>query len=392
MKGTIKALAAAALALGLAQGAAAQTQGVTDKEVVIGSVNDLSGIFAAIGVPAMNGASLRFEQANAAGGVHGRQIKFVVEDHGYQLPKATQAYNKLVNRDQVFAMIMSLGTPHNLAGFKIMDPKGIFNINPLTAAREMLPHEGGENKFVAFSSYYDQTVAGLRYLNKEFGVKKVCTMYLPTDFGMEISSASKEKAAELGMEFVSETTHKPDEQDFVGAVQKLRADGCQVVTMALGVRAGITVVGTAKQLGWTDVKFLATSAGFLEAVAAVPGGVTDGLYAAAGWVDLQARKTDAVPAKFMADYTGKFNQPATGFAMLGYATADIVVRALEAAGKDLTKESFLKAMESLDFKDELTDMQMKYTPESHQGANEVTISVVKGGVWNLIARETASGS
>ena len=392
MKGTIKALAAAALALGLAQGAAAQTQGVTDREVVIGSVNDLSGIFAAIGVPAMNGASLRFEQANAAGGVHGRQIKFVVEDHGYQLPKATQAYNKLVNRDQVFAMIMSLGTPHNLAGFKIMDPKGIFNINPLTAAREMLPHEGGENKFVAFSSYYDQTVAGLRYLTKEFGVKKVCTMYLPTDFGMEISSASKEKAAELGMEFVSETTHKPDEQDFVGAVQKLRADGCQVVTMALGVRAGITVVGTAKQLGWTDVKFLATSAGFLEAVAAVPGGVTDGLYAAAGWVDLQARKTDPVPAKFMADYTGKFNQPATGFAMLGYATADIVVRALEAAGKDLTKESFLKAMESLDFKDELTDMQMKYTPESHQGANEVTISVVKGGVWNLIARETASGS
>ena len=387
MKGTMKALAAGALALGLAQAAMAQTQGVTDKEVVIGSVNDLSGIFAAIGVPAMNGASLRFEQANAAGGVHGRQIKFVVEDHGYQLPKATQAYNKLVNRDKVFAMIMSLGTPHNLAGFKIMDPKGVFNINPLTAAREMLPHEGGENKFVAFSSYYDQTVAGLRYLNKEFGVKKVCTMYLPTDFGMEISSASKEKAAELGMEFVSETTHKPDEQDFVGAVQKLRADGCQIVTMALGVRAGITVVGTAKQLGWTDVKFLATSAGFLEAVAAVPGGVTDGLYAAAGWVDLQARKNDPVPAKFIADYTAKYNQPATGFAMLGYDTADIVIRALEAAGLDLTADSFKKAMESLDFKDELTDMHIKYTPENHQGANEVTISVVKDGIWNLIARE-----
>jgi len=390
MKVTMKALAAGALALGLAQGALAETQGVSDKEVVIGSVNDLSGIFAAIGVPAMNGASLRFEQANAAGGVHGRMIKFVVEDHGYQLPKATQAYNKLVNRDKAFAMIMSLGTPHNLAGFKIMDPKGVFNINPLTAAREMLPHEGGENKFVAFSSYYDQTVAGLRYLNKEFGVKKVCTMYLPTDFGMEISSASKEKAAELGMEFVSETTHKPDEQDFVGAVQKLRADGCEVVTMALGVRAGITVVGTAKQLGWTDVKFLATSAGFLEAVAAVPGGVTDGLYAAAGWVDLQARKNDPVPAKFMADYTAKYSQPATGFAMLGYATADIVVRALESAGPDLTQESFLKAMESLDFKDELTDMQMKYTPDNHQGANEVTISVVKDGMWNLIARESGA--
>ncbi|MFN3292151.1 MAG: ABC transporter substrate-binding protein [Gemmobacter sp.] len=386
MKRTITALAAGALALGLAQ-ASAQTQGVSDTEVVIGSVNDLSGIFAAVGVPAINGAMLRIEQANAAGGVHGRQIRFVVEDHGYQLPKATQAYNKLVNRDQVFAMILSLGTPHNLAGFQIMDPKGIFNINPLTAAREMLPEPNSPNKFTAFSSYYDQTVAGMKYLNATYGATKVCTMYLPTDFGMEISAATKEQAAAANMTFVSETTHKPDEQDFVGAVQKLRADGCQVVTMALGVRAGITVVGTAKQLGWTDVKFLATSAGFLEAVAAVPGGVTDGLYAAAGWVDLQARKDDPVPARFIADYTAKYGQPATGFAMLGYTTADTLVRALEAAGKDLTQDSFRAAMESLDYQDELLDTRIRYTPENHQGANDVTISVVSGGIWNLKARQ-----
>jgi branched-chain amino acid transport system substrate-binding protein len=391
MKRTTTALAAA-LALGLAAGAQAQTEGVSDTEVVIGSVNDLSGIFAAVGVPAINGANLRIDEANAAGGVHGRQIRFVVEDHGYQLPRATQGYNKLVNRDRVFAMILSLGTPHNLAGFKIMDPKGIFNINPLTAAREMLPAEGWENKFTAFSSYYDQTVAGMKYLHDTYGATKACTMYLPTDFGIEISNATKEQAAAVGMEFVSETTHKPDEQDFVGAVQKLRADGCQVVTMALGVRAGITVVGTAKQLGWTDVKFLATSAGFLEAVAAVPGGVTEGLYAAAGWVDLQARRADPVPAKFVAAYEAKYGQPATGFAMLGYTTADTVIRALEAAGPELTQESFRAAMESLDYYDDLLDTQIRYTPENHQGANDVTISVVEGGLWKLIARQAGSGS
>lgn len=387
MKQAMKALAGAALALGMAQGAHAQTQGVSANEVVIGSVNDLSGIFAAVGVPAINGAQLRIEQANAAGGVHGRQIKFVVEDHGYQLPKATQGYNKLVNRDQVFAMILSLGTPHNLAGFQIMDPKGIFNINPLTAAREMLPEPAPANKFTAFSSYYDQTVAGMKYLKATYGATKACTMYLPTDFGIEISSATKEQAEAVGMTFVSETTHRPDEQDFVGAVQKLRADGCEVVTMALGVRAGITVVGTAKQLGWTDVKFLATSAGFLEAVAAVPGGVTDGLYAAAGWVDLQARKDDPAPAKFMADYTAKYGQPATGFAMLGYTTADTLVRALEAAGPDLTQESFLAAMRSLDYQDDLLDTKIRYTADNHQGANDVTISVVKDGLWHLVARQ-----
>ena len=386
MKKMMTSLFAAAVALGMAQAAVAQTQGVSDTEVVLGSVNDLSGIFAAVGVPAVNGANLKFDQVNAAGGVHGRKIRFVVEDHTYQLPKSTQAYNKLINRDRVFANLLSLGTPHNLAGFQLMDPKGIFNINPLTAAREML-QDPVDNKFTGFSSYYDQTVAGMRYLANEYGLTKVCTMYLPTDFGLEISEATKEQAEALGMTFVSETTHKPDEQEFVGAVQKLRADGCEVVTMALGVRAGITVVGTAKQLGWSDVKFLATSAGFLEAVAAVPGGVTDGLYAAAGWVDLQARRDDPAPAKFIAEYEAAFGQPATGFAMLGYNAAETVVRALEAAGPDLTQDSFREAMQNLEYYSDLLDTQIKYSPDNHQGANDITISVVDSGLWKLVGRE-----
>lgn len=384
MKVFAKLAAAGVIALSAAT-AQAET-GVTDTEVIFGSVNDLSGVFAAVGVPATKGANMYFDEVNAAGGVHGRQIKFLVEDHGYQLPRATQGYNKLINRDGVFAMLLSLGTPMNLAGFKLMDPQGIPNIGPLTAAREMLG-EPVHNKFASFSSYYDQMIAGVTYLNGEFGSKKVCTMYLPTDFGMEILAGSKDAAAKLGIEFVSETTHKPDEQDFVGAVTKLRGDGCEIVTMALGVRAGITVVGTAKKLGWTDVKFLASSAGFLDVVAAVPGGVTDGLYAAAGWVDLAARASDPAPAKFMADFEAKYGEKASGFAMLGYTAARNVHKALEVAGKDLTRESFIAAMETLEYRDELLDVDMKYSPDNHQGVNLVTISVVENGFWKLITRQ-----
>jgi branched-chain amino acid transport system substrate-binding protein len=386
----IRTALAAALAIGLGSMAGAQTQGVSATEVVVGSVTDLSGIFAAVGTPATNGAILRFEQANAAGGVHGRQVRFVVEDMGYQLPRATQAYNKLVNRDQVFAMLLSLGTPHNLAGFQIMDPKGIFNVAPMTAAIEML-REPIDNKFTLLNTYYEQTTEGMRYLRETFGLERVCTMYLPTDFGFEIANATKNEAAGMGLTFVSETTHKPDEQDFVGAVQKLRADGCEIVTMALGVRAGITVVGTAKQLGWTDVKFLATSAGFLEAVAAVPGGVTDGLYAAAGWVDLQARRNDPAPAKFIAEYEARFGHPATGFAMLGYAAADLFLRALDAAGPDLTQDSFRAGMYALDYFDQLLDARIVFGPGKHQGTSMVTISVVEGGFWKLLDRKQAAG-
>lgn len=386
MKHKVTWLTACAAALGLGVAAQAQTRGVTEDEVVIGSVNDLSGVFAAVGVPAVNGANMYFDMINEDGGVHGREVRFIVEDHGYQLPRATQAYNKLINRDEVFAMLLSLGTPHNLAGFRLMDPRGVFNINPLTAAREML-QEPVENKFILFSSYYDQTIAGIEYLSEEFDAQNVCSMYLPTDFGEEIAAGTRDAADQLGLTFASETTHRPDDQDFVGAIQKLRSDGCEIVTYALGVRQGITAVGTAKQLGWEDVKFLTTSAGFLGAVAEVPGGVTDGLYAAAGWVDLTARADDPAPSEFIAAYEERHDQPASGFAMLGYSAARTVVRALEAAGPDLTQESFRSGMESLDYHDDLMDTRISYSPDNHQGANDVTISVVRDGTWELIARQ-----
>ena len=124
------ALAVAATSM-LTAGAMAQ-QGVTDTEVLIGSNNDLSGPFAAFGGPATKAAQMYFDEINAAGGVHGRKIRFVVEDHGYQMPKAIQGMNKLINGDKVFAMLLSLGTPMNIAAFKLQDAKGIPNISPLS--------------------------------------------------------------------------------------------------------------------------------------------------------------------------------------------------------------------------------------------------------------------
>ncbi|WP_353311975.1 ABC transporter substrate-binding protein [Shimia sp. NS0008-38b] len=384
MRHLMTALATGAAAL--ASHAWADTQGVSDGEVVIGSVNDLSGIFAAVGVPAVNGANMRFEEANAEGGVHGRQIRFVVEDNGYQIPRAMQGYNKLLNRDKVFAMLLSLGTPMNVAGFKLLDPKGIPNVGPLSAARQML-QEPIDNKFIGFSSYYDQVQVGAKYLAEEFGAQEICTMYIPSDFGKEIAESTADVAEAMGLTMGSETTHKPDELDFVGSLGKHKAAGCDIITMALGVRQGITVVGTAKKLGWTDVKFLNTSAGFLEPVAMVPGGVTDGLYAASGWQDLYERAGDPVPGKFIADYNAKFDQPASGFAMLGYSAADTLVRALEAAGPDLTHESFITAMETLDYLDELSGSQITYGPEDHRGADEIVISVVKDGGWKTVTKQ-----
>ncbi|MCA8868747.1 MAG: ABC transporter substrate-binding protein [Rhodobacteraceae bacterium] len=386
MKKLTTSLMAGALAFGMGVAVQAQTQGVSDDEVLIGSVNDLSGVFAAVGVPAVAGANMRFDEANAAGGVHGRKIRFIVEDNGYQIPRAMQGYNKLLNSDKVFAMLLSLGTPMNLAGFKLMDPKGIPNINPLSAARQML-QEPLHTHFAGTASYYDQVLAGVTYLTREFGGTKICSMYIPSDFGLEIHEGTVDITKKLNLTLAAETTHKPDELDFVGALTKLREAGCNVVTLALGVRQAITVVGTAKKLGWNDVKFLNTSAGFLGVVAAVPGGVTDGLYAASGWVDLYSHADDPDVAIFMKNFKAKYDQPASGFSMLGYVGADTVIRGLEAAGRDLTHDSFIAGLESLKYHSALMDTEIEMSKTNHQGAKDIVISIVRDGGWVTLARE-----
>ncbi len=386
MSNLFQRLATATALTAFATMGSAQTQGVTDDEIVIGSVNDLSGIFAAVGVPATKGANVVFDRVNANGGIHGRTIRFVVEDNGYQMPRAMQGYNKLLNRDKVFAMLQSLGTPMNLAGFKLLDPKGIPNVAPLTAARQML-QEPVKNKFTSFSTYYDQARVGVNYLAGQFGSQAVCTMYLPTDFGAEILEGSKAGAEEAGISFAAETTHKPDETDFVGSLSKLKEEGCDIVTMALGVRQAITVVGTAKKMGLDDMKFLGTSASFLTVVAQVPGGVTDGFYAAASWLDLWARADEPAPAAFIEEYKAATGEDPVGFAMLGYSAAEMMVKALEAAGPDLTHDSFIAAMESLDYMDELVGNHITYGPDDHQGADTVFVNVVENGAWKLVYEE-----
>lgn len=387
MKSAIRnSILALGLAAGMASGAQAQ-QGVTDTEVRIGSNGDLSGVFAPFNVQAIKAAQQYFDEVNAAGGVHGRKIKFIVEDHGYQVPKAVQNYNKLVNSDKVFAMILNLGTPHVIAGFKMMEPAKVANISPLTAARQML--EGDTTyKYTGLSSYYDQMKSGIEFLAKQTGAKEICAMYFPSDFGLEVYEGTKEKTEELGLKFAAETTHKPDDQDFVGSLTKLREAGCDIVATAVGVRQTIVILGTAKKLGWNDVAFIGSSAGFNTAVAKVPGGVTEGYYAAAGWSDLEHRLgTDPELKKWADSFKATTGEDPGTAAQLGRSAAVVLVKGLEAAGKDLTPESFQKGMETLEFDDHILDAHIKYGPNDHQGGDIIVVSKIEGGVWKEVGRQ-----
>jgi len=387
MKRLIKLATAMTMGAALITSASAQTQGVSDTEIVVGSSTDLSGIFAAFGAPAVKAAQLYFDEVNADGGIYGRKIKFVVEDHGYQLPKAISTINKLVNRDRIFVMFLQLGTPMNIASFPLLQAKRIANVFPLTLARQLLK-KPIEYRYSPGASYYDQIRTGIAYLANTKGAKNICSMYIATDFGKEIQQGAMDEAKALGLAYAAETTHKPDDADFVGSLTKLKQAGCDVVAMALGVRQTITAYVTAGRMGWKNVSFISSAAGFHSVMAKVPGGVTEGLYAAAVWSDILPRVGNPIVGAWFQKYVKATGVafPSTG-ALLGRSGAEVLVRALKAAGPDLNPATFKTGMESLDYHDEILDAQMTYSPTDHSGADQVVISVIKNGNWKELFRK-----
>jgi branched-chain amino acid transport system substrate-binding protein len=371
-------------AIAMVTGASAQTRGVTATEVTFGMPTDISGPAATYGVSSSNGIKMRFEEANEQGGIFGRKLKLIVEDQAYQVPKAVQACNKLINRDKVFAFIGPLGTPMNNACFKDQFATGVPNLFPLSSARSM--YEPFERlKFIDGATYVDQIRSGINYFVKNKGVQKVCVMYQDTDFGKEILEGAKEQTEKLGMKLVETTSHKPTDQDFTAPITKLREAGCQLVAMGASVKDAIIPYNTARKAGWNDVVFLGAASSYDSFVGAAPG--MDGFYAM-GLTEMPYVDSP-VPSvkKFVEDYKKSFNVDPNIGAVYGYVGADLTVLALKNAGKDLTTDSFIKGMEAIkDYHDIFNGPPINFSDKIRQGANSSFLAEVKGGRWTRVTQ------
>jgi len=261
MKTTLLAVGMTLAALAAASAGLAQTdnRGVTKSEVVLGTHTDLSGPAATYGVSSSNAVKMRFDEVNEKGGIHGRKIRYVIEDSQYQVPRAVQAGTKLINRDKIFAMVAPLGTPMNNALFKDQFDAGVPNLFPLSAARSMY-EPFNKLKFYGAASYVDQVRAGINYFVTKKGKKAVCAMYQDTDFGKEVLDGVQMQVDKLKVKLVETTTHKPTDQDFTAQITRLKGAGCDLVVLGTIVRDSIVPYATARKIGWTDVDFLGSAA------------------------------------------------------------------------------------------------------------------------------------
>ena len=403
MKHILMAATAALAGLAFAGSAAAQ-QGVTDTTITLGSHTPLSGPLQPWGAGSTGAAQLVFAQVNAAGGIHGRQIELIVEDSAYLVPKATEAGRKLITDDGIFAMLLSLGTPHNDAVLPLQGEFDVPNLLPMTAARSMsiTKGDGLPDSFGAISTYYDQIRIAVSHFAAE-GRTAPCVIYLDTDFGQEILDGAIAGAEEAGLSVVETAAHQPGDRDYVGSLSKLVGAGCDSIYLGVNFPEAMAVKATAAQMAaqvapLADMPIVGSTAIF-EAAVVVLGDANgilpalEGLYAAAGWLDLaDAKNPDLNPfaaeaAAFEEGFMAATGVPlVTGAVLLGHNAATIAVAALEAAGPDLNPDTLVTGMESVTVDNIFTGDQISYGPGSRQGSTAVYLSQIQNGAWSFVEK------
>jgi branched-chain amino acid transport system substrate-binding protein len=326
-----------------------------------------------------NAIRLLFDEANAKGGINGRKIRYIVEDSQYQVPRAVQAMNKLLNNDKVFMTLQDGGTPMNNATWPMAIEKNTPKLLPLTAARSMYePYH--RLKFSQTSSYVDQMRSGIKYFVEQRGKKAICIMYQDTDFGKDVLAGVTMQAEAENLKIVATTAHKPTDTDFTAAVTKLREAKCDLLTLGTIVRDTMIIISTAKKVGW-DVDMLGQAASYDTAVATAPGGTGEGFYSMTPTLYVYPDDPRPNVRDLMARYRAKYGIDMNYIGQTGVSVAEIALEALQRAGRDLTVDSLVTAMESLHEFTDIYGNTYSFGPNQHHGSTKAFLAVVKDGRW-----------
>ena len=359
-------------------------QGISKNEILIGTIQDLSGPLAGYGKQARNGMLLRIEEINEQGGIHGRKIKLLVEDSAYDTKKAVLAAQKLVTQDKIFAMVGHIGTAQNNAAMPIQFEKEVVNFFPLTAAREMY-EPFHRLKFAVAPTYYEQLRGALPRLVRQKNVAKVCAIYQDDEFGLEVLRGAVDGLKSERMALTEKASFKRGATDFSSQVAKMQASGCELVVLGTIIRETIGGIATAKRLGFNPT-FIGSSAAYTDLIHKLGGPAMNGLYAT---MTVQNPYTDEAsqPIRFWANkYKTKFNEDPTVFSVYGYSLVDTFLKAAGKAGPNLSTESFIKAMDTMKIPPDIFgSAEMTFSPTKRLGSNATRLSQLQENRWKVVS-------
>jgi branched-chain amino acid transport system substrate-binding protein len=346
-------------------------------------VQDLSGPIVGFSKPTVNGMRMRVDEINASGGIHGRKLRLLVEDHGYDPKKAVLAAQKLVQRDKIFAVLGSIGTPTAMAAMPLYLEKNVAHLFPLSAARQMYePLQKLKYSFAA--AYYDQIRAGVKHLVKDKGLKRVCAIYQDDDFGAEVKDGGEAALKDMGMKYTEVTTFKRGATDFSSQVARMKNANCDLVVMGTIIRETIGTVATGRKLGFNP-EFIGTTASYDGIIAKLGGAAVNGYWSTCATNIPYADDPSKHIRDWYTSYKEKFKEDPTLFSAYGHVIISLFAAAAEKAGPNLNADTLDKAMESLSLpRDMFGGDAQSFGPKKHLGSSRAKLCQIQNGRWHAV--------
>lgn len=382
---TALAALAAVSALALAQhhAVAQNTRGVTATEIKIGTQDDLSGPIVFWGQPMRNGKIMRIDEQNAKGGVHGRKIVLIGEDNGYDPKKGVLAAQKLIQQDQVFAMVGTLGTPIAMATMPIVLEAGVPHMYPGTNHRAMY-EPFHKLKFSMAAPYDHQMRVAVQYMIEKQGKKKLAIMYQDDEFGKELREAAEAQAKASKIEVVAVTSYKRGDTSFSSQVARMRQAEPDFIVAGTVVRETAGLGLELKKLGW-KVDVLTSAAACNPGTTAIGKDAVEGFFIQCQYVPFDAADAPEPLKAWMKRYQDRFGKAPDVASAIGWDMMDLLITGLERAGKDLTIDKFIAASETIkDYPNIFGSPPMSFGPDRHLGTRAFVLTKITDGKFKRV--------
>ena len=359
-------------------------QGITSDQITVGSSLALGGHAGYLGTQTLHGALAYIRHVNASGGIHGRKIQVIAYDDGYDPPRCVTNTQKLIIQDKVFALFCYVGTPTTVKILPLVDEARIPVVGMFTGANALRePH----NRYVinVRASYYQETGAAVKHLVEELKLQKIAVFYQYDAYGFDGLKGTEIALRPYGLVPVATGTYIRGTLDVDDGLRKIMAAGAEAVVMIGTYEPCAKFIHLAREKGFSPVFYnvsfvgadeMARLLGHVDAKIIVTQVVpppevskTQQLWGAQEYIELLRRYYPADRPNFVS--------------LEGYINAKVLVEGLRRAGRELNRETFINAIESIHDLDLGIANLLSFSPSDHQGLERVYFTYLQDGkfVW-----------
>ncbi|CAD7782659.1 MAG: Periplasmic binding protein [Candidatus Methanoperedenaceae archaeon GB50] len=364
-------------------GAFTKIQGVSKDTILIGSSLALGGHASFLGTQYLHGALSYIKHINKEGGIHGRKIKIIAYDDGYDPPRCVANTKKLIFEDKVFCLFCYVGTPTTVRIIDLVEKSKIPLLGLFTGA-DKLRHPFRQYILNVRASYYQEIATMVRYFIEHEGLKKIAVFYQYDAYGLDGLRGAEIALRRYGLKPVATGSYIRGTLDIEKALEEIIRSQAEAVIMVGTYSPCAKFIKEAKKRGYNPIFHNVSFVGADKLLKEL-GRDGEGVFI----TQVVPPPTERVLLPACEEYCRLleryFPEDTPNFVSFeGFINAKILVEALMRAGRELTREGFIKAIESMRMHYLGIGAALNFGPYDHQGLDKVYLTVIKNGKFELI--------